>query len=771
MAFSLSAVTANEPLGPLHVEGTTWEINEQEGWTQEDINTLKDLASVLPDRLKNQRFGPYISNGNHQVGRADLHSIRSTGRGRKIEVIGGVGSYDKTEFQRKMVHALVHSANEEHHWTRKKEWLSISEWGFQLFPPGEGSLLAFANEAAKKSPIEDLATFAESAYLPTAGSDWEESNPVCRLRSQRRFLTDYVGPITYEDQCPSLKKVGLEPSAVEGIDVVFVEPTGSAGASLGGHLAFGVSFKNQSTGRSKYVVYQMAAAPSHLGPGNIFYGLFGVFGGFNSIVFQEPFLRTVMRYDEQARTVTRYRLELSYEEKIRILERLDDVRQFWHRRYLFFTRNCSILPKDIIEWGLKIDLGVGKIYTPDVFLGKLDRLGRINRVLQTNIAEFPSLEVVRKVQELRNEAAAELISSATIKQADLRALFNARWSYDPMERSQAYRDIAQFFGENRFDEEEFYNSYLSYFTYSEIVEKISQEQQNPRDNKEINDGLWLGFSKIDFGRADRSRLGPIEIVNLALLSNSDFEDGVNITSTFTHAPWRAVELGFDFSQNGNNGPLAVRLSTALYATNIGERRKYAIAKGVGIQVFETTVSQYGSRAFPELSDFSLIRFQRIRGQKPFLNPGTYLVLLGLNKVRQEKVLSEFGALTELVQSDWHRFHIAVSGGARLGLRVGDDSSTKLGDVFLNFPLAVLARVSASKFPMTFLSFKAETEVYELNNSELRYPVIANLSGGLYFGEIMGVAAAGQISFEHSSTDFLKENQKSGVFFGIRFEPN
>ena len=57
------------------------------------------------------------------------------------------------------------------------------------------------------------------------------------------------------------------------------------------------------------------------------YILRGIWGGFQGLLLWEPYRRTVLRYSDEGRSVSRLRLRLTDAEKVRLLERLDDLRQ------------------------------------------------------------------------------------------------------------------------------------------------------------------------------------------------------------------------------------------------------------------------------------------------------------------------------------------------------------------------------------------------------------------------------------------------------------
>lgn len=291
----------------------------------------------------------------------------------------GVGPDDRdAALRRAILHALVHVADHEAGWSRTPSWRGLSGWGRAWGPlggrPAERDPAAFASPAARQDPAEDLARTATAVFDAVAHPPVDaDADPRCHLASKTHFLDLALGGLPRR-ACPDLATVGLDPDAIETIELVYATGSLASVASFAGHVLVAVTYRSDGDTPARRDSYSLVAWTD--GPITLPENVAGLFGGLPSVVVQMPLERVLQGYARgDDRDLRRYTLRLDGAQRARFLARLDELRQGWDRPYLFLTRNCTALPVALLDAALAQALPLPSPRTPEALLGYLDRRG------------------------------------------------------------------------------------------------------------------------------------------------------------------------------------------------------------------------------------------------------------------------------------------------------------------------------------------------------------------------------------------------------------
>lgn len=527
---------------------------------------------------------------------------------------------------------------------------------------------------------------------------------------------------TPHEACASLAEVGFDPEQVTAIDLLYIQASMRTVASLAGHLAVAISIRSED-GPPTVTTYQLAADPAGADPKSPLYALRGLLGGFSSTVLSESYPRFLLRYARDNRSVQSLRLQLNDEEKRRFLERLDDARQTWTRRYIFTTRNCTYLPRTLIEWALGEKLRLPDLNGPDAVLGALVRLGRLSPLPATILDEFNLYDRARAADVLR-EADAEalrLAHPATAAEIDRYEALIERPS--PKSRALAFDGFSSLGESAEGVSHPPYRTLSRVLAASEEIERLRLLRSRSTATTEALDALWgaqwaLAAAE---GQTGLPRSGDGGLRSDLLVSlNRAAETTGTIGGAQAHTALRRVDVEGGVRTEGASSFAVFSVASSVYGYQLGEARRFTLARGLDLQLFDSRFSVViGTK--PEMeSRVRVVRARRILGHAPIANPGYYVSVLTLERRAGissgvQLDLAEAGLLLELWQSDNHRHHLGVSTGIRASASTarlfGDPSDWALE---AGVPLGLFARLGSRTDPMSGIGVEARWTKFPLD---------------------------------------------------------
>lgn len=465
-----------------------------------------------------------------------------------------------------LVHALAHTVDRG--WSASSEFRGLSGWGSWplLGPPADRDPAGYGSPGGMRSPAEDLATLATAYFL-----DRERR---CDMPAKWRWFAEQVGD-PRPAPCTSLAEVGLDPSQVAEIDVVYVASAAKP-ASLAGHSLVLLRGYPEDGRLGDEVAYAMVADSGGVPSGSVEFITRGLVGGFVGVVVREPLASAAMRYtEEEDRDLRLYRFVLGAEEKARVLARLDELRTGWARPYLYITRNCTQLPIELARaaWGQGAVPETSPIL-PDAVIAALARAGRLGPVVDPR----PSLRGVGARGVVAGRLRAELERRWRREQrspALSRALRDAR-ARRPDVRAGGLRELAAVLGARVPGDE-----LGQYFAWTDAVERGRRVGQDRAGSpvtaalRELSAGIAPTVSSTG-GRALRDAL-------------------VKPPATGTmHTPLRPVTVRVIGEVvvgdvEGESVHPAVELELALYDSQLGAGRAFTLADTLSATVLRERV--------------------------------------------------------------------------------------------------------------------------------------------------------------------------------------
>ncbi len=649
---------------------------------------------------------------------------------------------------RQIAHVLVHELDSGA--SRSERWRGISDWG--SWGPGEQDLLSYANPYALSSPAEDMATAAEHLLTGIDLPGDPSLSGTCRLRTKLRAVSELLAlPEPDFSACSSLEGVGLDPAQILGLELLYVLASSADPSSVGGHLMLGV--RHREDGRERLDAYTLVAVTDGTPSTSPMYVVRGLSGGFPSIVRREPFAMMVLRYAQEDRGIQRIPLQLSGAQLRAGLERLDEVRVAWSRPYLFLTRNCTQLPKLILEAALGADLGLPDIYGPDSIIGAAQRLGVAE--LEDELADTPSpVDRAQVAEQLRWEAAGRALQSAPSPELD--AALDQVQSRRPEERGQAYLALGAMAGRGVVAEE------LSLFLL--FSESVEQEDGVLNPQSPAVQGLWKGLSLC--GVMDpQVQVGAVQ-------ARAMVEQGLQPKELpeHTHSSLRRVSVS-----GGVDAKASPRLevSTHLYAYGLGEARRYPLADGLDVSVLPLWIALGAPQDSGPVAlgvQASLVHYQHIKNDRHVMNPG--FVLRGASLLWQSAGPSAIEPIQaslalELLQGRGHQHHLGISLGVAPGWTRLPEQTLQGG---LGTPIGVFGRLGSGQAGLTGLQLDAT--LTPLWAAESVWWSRSALSGQVRIGELRGsdVALSLTIRDQRWGAGLAQSGQEQSLLLGFAVEP-
>jgi hypothetical protein len=610
------------------VPETAWELRGDT--SQEGAAQLEQASLLLPPQLRRVQARLRLEQVDSAPDVEALHSL--------VEQRGGelrVRLHPDTpveQLARQLVHGLVEELDQASGWSRSSSWRRLSGWGL-LGPAAERDLLSYASAAGMDSSGEDLATTVERLVLPGVQPPGALGEARCRIPTKLELAERLTGiPASPgSGACADLELVDLSSRAVERVEILYAQSSPEDPSSLVGHLMLGLIYED---GRREAYTMIAETRGVELGPKYI---LLGLAGGFGSAIERQPYARVIARYAGEDRGVIRLPVPLDEDQERRVLQRLDEVRQGWDRRYVFLTRNCTSFPLDVLETALDVDLGMPRVYTPDALLSRMERQGLIDpsRALVHPSPSARLAEAEARLEELRDQLSpplAELVLQAESPQA--------------RDRIEAYRAIAEGGLAGSRAEAEALEEALA------LCEQREDTLSPRRDrSEELTEALWAAVVAV--GTSTRATSGPRPLLAEARAR--------------PRSPLWQLELGVQAQDASAAG---VVLGTTLYGAELGEARRYASPVGLAAELLhlELALAPQGLGV-----DAGLLELWRLPGTRRALQPGGHLALLQVRGDRDGQQLQPLvvGGMLELFQLQDHRVHLGLQSDLELGLRHED----------------------------------------------------------------------------------------------------
>lgn len=429
---------------------------------------------------------------------------------------------------RAVVHALLSAWDDVQHWSQTPQWRRTNGWLFPFERPlsfAEHSVnqarTAFARPRGKVSAKLDLLTFAESALVPVEGLPTDDLVR-CQEFTRSRALGALLGAPWTPGACPAFDG-WTRLDELEHLEVLLVQASGRAPESLFGHLLVRPVWRS-SLGPSFDTAVQFAAITlPTLGPAHVVKGLFG---GYSLGVFTISMTDlTREKLSGEQRSMTRWKLGLSRDERRRFMERTWEFERRGRFSYAFFSDNCAT----VLIWMLETSLDEpmlakwpGFITSPGGVLDDLFRAkksGTGERLLSPVFPTFESTGVVARRDEAKRFELEQKFGA-------LKADFSRAHDSEVAGRRAAYLGIA---AASREAPATLHEDLFAWWALSARVERASADEA-------LHSLRELEQQRIDPGSSDleamwNERLGSLEREStlqkaLMLLDRESFMDDV-----------------------------------------------------------------------------------------------------------------------------------------------------------------------------------------------------------------------------------------------------
>ncbi len=298
---------------------------------------------------------------------------------------------ERLMYRRAAVHLVVARLDERYDWSRSRTWRQINGW-YRDEPRNEAER-GYSRPLGRRSAHLDLVTFAEEFFArpeqlfaaagesgsdgPPAGFDPDDSI-VCRMFTRSRFLRRVTREVAGRWEppgrvnaseldgawnaagtgCPDFEQ-WLDFEHFEGLELLYAAASSDQPESLFGHLLVHARYTNEASvfRAGAQPVFQFGAI-TDTGVGPLGYVFGGMFGGFSSVLefnTLRAIRRLYLRYEE--RELRRYRLRLTREEQLRVMQRIWEAERHVRYRYHFFRHNCASFLLDLLRPVLEGELG------------------------------------------------------------------------------------------------------------------------------------------------------------------------------------------------------------------------------------------------------------------------------------------------------------------------------------------------------------------------------------------------------------------------------
>ncbi|MBU8913479.1 MAG: DUF4105 domain-containing protein, partial [Spirochaetales bacterium] len=379
--------------------------NQENPWTPAEIVAMREVLTLLPPELRFQepiivvRADSTYVPGESSLDLVEISLAQRELRIRNFQTADTFGeppeSFHRAYLKRSLIHSLARFSYNDLPPDQKREWQSFALWGRGLFVPTYAENVnpaGYANKLGMNSPELDFATFAVEFFMPTNFKD--PMNQVrYRLPDRYTFFSELFKPTELFASTPEAHATQayvrsvrdwIDPDEVEHIELIVTTPTASAAESLAGHLLLLVKRKGDyHDGRDSLVLgfVGVTSLDTNNGVAGLTYAWRGLTGHYQSAIQEETFGGVVQRATVlENRDVQRFRLNLSEEETIRLVERLWVIQNTFSYQYRFFGVNCASMLFDALNHafsdGAKITLAV-PLVPPLYVVAALEQGGRL----------------------------------------------------------------------------------------------------------------------------------------------------------------------------------------------------------------------------------------------------------------------------------------------------------------------------------------------------------------------------------------------------------
>lgn len=316
-------------------------------WTDEARDDVQQGLEALPPAARNFPGGPLeveiheaqkplgftVDRRVHFYGYAKSNDARAEWRLKKE------AAPQRLWRRRAIVHAIIRRWDDRYHWSRRIEWHQLLGWDGPV--PLISYPWAFSRREGLASPAMDLATFAEELLVPADGVAPDDAVR-CRDLSKSRFLDEKLAaldpswkPATH---CPAFE-AWSEPDSVSGVEIGFAAPSTVGAQSVFGHLFLTLIRDGPIEEQEALQMAALVAPQDTAGFGYLWRGLTGGFRGVFALTSMNDVLHEALRLEQ--RSLRRFRLTLTKEQKLRMLERIWELERIGYVDYRFLNANCA----------------------------------------------------------------------------------------------------------------------------------------------------------------------------------------------------------------------------------------------------------------------------------------------------------------------------------------------------------------------------------------------------------------------------------------------
>lgn len=320
-------------------------------WTPEAIEDVAIALAALPPAARDFPGGPLRVDAD--PGLFDPGDPRAQWRLSRLTV----AQQQRLWRRRAVVHAIIRRWDDRYRWSARPAWQHLTGWG------GPRPLIsypwAFSRKEGLGSAALDLSTFAEELLVPAEsivpGAVEADDQVRCRELSKSRFLDERLTALDPSwrpvRHCPAFE-AWASPETLEGFEVGFAAPSSVGAQSIFGHLFLTLARKGEDNPEA----LQLAALIAPLEPKGFSYLARGLTGGYRGVFILTRL--SDVRYEAlelEQRSLRRFRLDLSPDQRQRLLERVWEMERVGYVDYRFFDSNCASMLRFLLAPALGDD--------------------------------------------------------------------------------------------------------------------------------------------------------------------------------------------------------------------------------------------------------------------------------------------------------------------------------------------------------------------------------------------------------------------------------
>lgn len=227
-------------------------------------------------------------------------------------------------------------------------WSTDRRWLAQYAGATGGDAFSGHGAAAAPTSAADMIAFT-NAILADAASPTADDSPACRQPWRHRLLNDQLRTVGLTlptaPPCPSLARF----EDTRQIELLFVAPSGERASAGFGHLLI----RLRGSDRTRDDVTFEVSALTGTGHTGLAFLYRGITGGF-PLVFEAQSLQSVLHENRvrEQRSLQRFALNLTADQRRRVLDLLWQSERELVAPYRFFSRNCATYVLWLLETAL-----------------------------------------------------------------------------------------------------------------------------------------------------------------------------------------------------------------------------------------------------------------------------------------------------------------------------------------------------------------------------------------------------------------------------------